>query len=165
MALPPSLDLEIQAIRQVGCASVECSGGHRGRISAYVPVQTLTSGQSSSPLSPALLACPASAQPSPEASSVVMFLLPSLVSSAPVPYPPSPFPPVISSQPHTCAPSTAVLPGAHLALALPGSDTASPSRSRMQQLLTSPVLSVECGSGRRLRLSPMRRLRTLLEDR
>lgn len=31
MALPPSLDLEIQAIRQVGSASMECSGGHQDR--------------------------------------------------------------------------------------------------------------------------------------
>lgn len=30
MAAPPSLDLEIQAIRQVGSASVECFRGHQG---------------------------------------------------------------------------------------------------------------------------------------
>lgn len=31
MAAPPSLDLEIQAIRQVGSASMKCSRGHKGR--------------------------------------------------------------------------------------------------------------------------------------
>lgn len=31
MAAPPSLDLEIQAIRQVGSASMEYSRGHKGR--------------------------------------------------------------------------------------------------------------------------------------
>lgn len=99
MALPPSLDLEIQAIQQVGSASME---------TPCIPVQTLTLARAAPrhrlPFSSFLCL-----SPSPENSKAMFLniishqsLVPSPISSIPVPYL-STFPLIVLFQPHTRA--------------------------------------------------------------
>lgn len=141
MALPPSLDLEIQALRQVGPASSEAlhvspADLHSGQENLETMLLTIITHQSG-PITHPLRTC---SIPSTEPSSC--------------------------PSPHLC-PTLPSRLGPHSSPALPGSHAASAFRGRMQPVLASPVLCVDCGSGKRL--SHRRRrslpLRTLLGDR
>jgi hypothetical protein len=124
MALPPSLDLEIQAIRQVGSASMETLHVSLFRPSLW-PEQHLVIA-CPSPAFSAL--APALKTPRPcSLTSSLTNLVPSPISSVP---------PYLSAYclvpaPHLCPPSPLSCLCPHFSLALPGSHTASASRSRM----------------------------------
>lgn len=156
MAAPPSLDLEIQAIQQVGSASVECSRGHQGRNSSMCSCAdphfwlTVPKGHGYLALGDFSSPCCHVAPPSHLPFSSLLCLNLSCENSL---WPCSLTSPT-NLWPHHQFPL-------HLPLALQGLDTTSVSRSRTCQVLASPVLCMECGNGRK-RSFP---LRTLLGDR
>lgn len=140
MALPPSLDLEIQALRQVSPASTEAlhvspADLHSGQENLEAMLLTIIAHQSGPPPIPS-------------------YLLHTFHRA------------ILLSQP-TPVPHTSIPPGLLLFSGLPGSHAASASRGRTQPVLASPVLCVDCGSGKRLRRRrrPSLPLRTLLGDR